>query len=182
MYKKVLLVSFFLGFPVFTVNASNFGIGVFGQFDSLDRYHGSSSEMGLGANFSYEIEAVTLHAIVYESATMDALWQSSDELGYSDIVIEADYSSVGVAISKYYSITEHFNIYGIIGVLRTEYDKNINIGGVKNKVNDSETPVFVGLGLSYLLGRNWKASAEINTGYSDIVETGSFQAGISYHF
>jgi len=182
MYKKILLASIVLTFNPIIVEASDFGVGVFGQFESLDKYHGSNTDMGLGLNLSYEVEPVTLHAIIYKSATMDALWKSDSELGYSDIVVEAEYNSFGIAVSKSYSILDDFNVYAVVGILRTEYDKELKLGNEKGNRDDSETPLFGGLGVNYEFGRNWKASAEINTGYSELVESGSIQIGVSYHF
>lgn len=182
MCKKVLITSLALALCSFSSLASEFSLGVFAQFESLDKYHGSSTDMGLGLNLSYEFEPVTLHAIIYKSATMDALWKSDSELGHSDIVVEAEYNSLGIAVSKSYSISDNFNVYALVGILRTEYDKELMLGNEKEKTDDSETPLFGGLGVNYEFGRNWKASAEINTGYSEIVESGSIQIGVSYHF
>ena len=183
------IVKFIVGLAALIVSTSslagaekNWHVSLLVPFEQLDRYQGSSLTPGVGADLSYDFDYFTLHTLVVKSGDIDALHRSNETLGYSDTVVIADYTSYGFAASKKFELAKNWHITGTVGVVRTKYNIKSSIGEQSQKVSDSETPVFVGVGITYYVNPNLSFSTEINTGYSEIVKTGVLQLKASYHF
>lgn len=94
--------------------------------------------------------------------------------------VKGDGRSFGIAALGILPVGTGFELFGKLGIMRTEVDASATVSGVTLDAGDSETEAHYGLGAVYNFTRNWGVRAEWERGDKSKVDVMSL--GVQYKF